>query len=46
MNATFRLLILLVWAVPMLIGALACLLVIGFTTGWDIMASWIETVEP
>lgn len=46
MNATVRILILLVWIIPMLVGALACLLVTGVTVGWDIMASWIEVVEP
>ena len=45
-NSVARAAILVVWLVPMIVGAIACLLVIGFTTGWDIMASWIETVEP
>jgi hypothetical protein len=41
-----RALILLVWIVPMLAGALACLLVQGVAVGWDIMADWIERIEP
>lgn len=46
MNATARALILIVWLIPMLLGALACLLTTGFSVGWQIMAEWIEVVEP
>lgn len=46
MTSAARALILLVWAVPMLAGALACLVVSGVVIGWDIMADWIERVEP
>lgn len=45
-NATFRVLILIVWLIPMLLGALACLLTTGLSVGWQIMAEWIEVVEP
>lgn len=46
MMAVLRILILLVWIVPMLAGALAALLVLGVRIGWDIMAEWIERIEP
>ncbi len=46
MTAVARIAILLVWLIPMTVGALACLLVSGVTIGWDIMADWIERIEP
>ena len=46
MTAVLRFLVLLVWIVPMLIGALASLLVQGIQVGWFIMADWIERLEP
>lgn len=41
-----RFAIIAVWAVPMVVGALACLLVSGLQIGWDVMSDWIERVEP
>ena len=46
MTQAARILILVVWIVPMLVGALAALLVLGVQVGWDIMADWIERIEP
>ena len=46
MTRVARILILVVWAVPMLAGVLAALLVLGVQVGWDIMADWIERIEP
>ena len=41
-----RIAILLLWAIPMTVGALAALLILGVQVGWDIMADWIERIEP
>lgn len=46
MTSAARIAILVVWIVPMLLGASACLLVSGVRIGWDIMADWIERIEP
>ena len=46
MTAIGRILILVVWALPMTVGALAYLLVAGVQVGWAIMAEWIEKIEP
>lgn len=46
MISVARFAILVVWAVPMLLGALAYLLVSGVVIGWDVAADWIERIEP
>lgn len=46
MTSAARFAILVVWALPMLVGALAALLILGVRVGWDIMAEWIERIEP
>lgn len=46
MTGVARFAILLLWALPMTVGALAYLLVAGVQVGWAVMADWIERIEP
>lgn len=46
MNTVLRFVVLVLWALPMTVGALAFLLVAGVQVGWAIMGEWIERIEP